>query len=190
MRKLDLKSILENYEQALCDKTFCYELNDKWKVNLAFYREDFCHLAGLQHVYKKSKRYLGANGYRLIVEGKVTINALKAHNEKGFNYIKGKLGFFDSIYELLINGKAIKFYADRANPRTIISADFIIYHENKEVLLHLFMRRENEKSNQYAPTSFIVKSPNDPNYHQYIKGQENKTITKFTIVESVMLGQK
>jgi len=184
MDKLNLKTILNNYELALCDKTFSYELNGKWNINLIFYREHFCHLAGLQYVYNRDKRYLGANGYRLIAEDKLTIDSIRKHNEKGFNYIKGKLEFFDKIYDLLISGSAIKFYADRAKPRTIIVADFLFYHNNKEMLLHLFIRKENERSEQFAPVSFIVKSPNDKNYQQYIMEQENKTITKFEILDN------
>jgi len=186
MGKLNLKSILSTYERTLCDKTFTYELNGKWNINLIFYREHFCHLAGLQYVYGRDKRFLGANGYRRIAENKLTIDSIRNHNEKGFNYIKGKLEFFDKIYDLLINGSAIKFYADRAKPHTIIVADFLFYHKDKEMLLHLFMRRENEKTEQFAPVSFIVKSPNDKSYQQYIMGQERKTITKFEVLDNNM----
>ena len=179
MSKLNLKSILQNYEQVLCGKTFFYELNNKWEVNLVFHKEDFCHLIGLQHVYGKDKRYLGANGYRSIIGEKITIDSLVKHNKKGFNYIKKRLEFFDKIYELLTTGNIVKFYADRVKPRTTIVADFLVQHGRKEVLVYLFMRREN--GSQFSPVSFIVKSQKDTYPNQYVAGQENKVITKFLI---------
>ena len=72
MSKFILKSIFQDYKQRLCGKTFLYELNNKWEVNLVFHKEDFCHLIGLQHVYGKDKRYLGANGYRSLLKVKKT----------------------------------------------------------------------------------------------------------------------
>ena len=83
MGKLNLKSMLQNYERTLCDKIFCYELNDRQNIKLIFYRENFCHLAGLHHVYDENKRYLGAKGYDLIVKEKLTIGALKNTTPKG-----------------------------------------------------------------------------------------------------------
>ena len=64
-----------------------------------------------------------------------------------------------------------------------IVADFVIYHNKKEYILHLFLRQENSKTNQYSPISFIVKSENDDNKEQYIVGQEYKKITDFKIIE-------
>jgi hypothetical protein len=184
MRRLHLKSMLQNYEQTLCNKEFHYELNGKIKINLTFYIEDFCHLVGLQHVYGKDKRYLGSSGYHLIMNDVVTIDSIMKHNEKGFNFIKSKLEHFDSMRQLLSNGKVVKFSADRVNPKTIIAADFLIYHDGKEVLLHLFMRRESDKTDNFAPVSFIVISVKDKNMNQYISRQEKKTVTNFQVVEN------
>lgn len=64
-----------------------------------------------------------------------------------------------------------------------IVADFVIYHNKKEYILHLFLRQENNKTNRYSPISFIVKSENDDNKEQYIVGQEYKKITDFKIIE-------
>lgn len=133
-------------------------------------------------MYGKDKRYLGANGYRSVVDEKITIDSLIKHNKKGFNYIKKRLAFFDKIYELLTTGKVVKFYADRVKPRTTIVADFLVQDGRKEVVLHLFMRREN--GSQFSPISFIVKSQNDKYPNQYIVGQETKAITKFSIIEN------
>ena len=80
-----LKSILKNYEQELCDKVFKYELNNKFLIDLVFLKENFCHLLGLQHLYKNDNRYLGISGYQLIVNEEITIKSMKNHNEKGYN---------------------------------------------------------------------------------------------------------
>ena len=59
----DLNNILEVYETELCNRIFKYQLNNKIDVEIIFYKENFCHLLGLQHVYGKNKKYLGINGY-------------------------------------------------------------------------------------------------------------------------------
>ena len=64
-----------------------------------------------------------------------------------------------------------------------IIADFVIFYNKKEYILHLFLRQENSKTNQYSPISFIVKSENDDNKEQYIVEQEYKKITDFKIIE-------
>jgi hypothetical protein len=172
MSKFILKSILQDYEQGLCGKTFFYELNSKWDVNLVFHKEDFCHLIGLQYVYGKDKRYLGANGYRSIIEEKITVDSLIKHNKKGFNYIKKRLEFFCKIYELLTTGNVVKFYADRVRPRTTVVADFLVQDGHKEVVLHLFMRRES--GSQFSPVSFIVKSQKDKSLTDILLGRSIK----------------
>ena len=183
MDKVDLKYLLQNYEQKLCNKTFRYELNKKTIIDLIFYKENFCHLMGIHHVFDNDKRYLGINGYKLITESKITTDSLKKHNENNFNFIKDKLEYFDKLYEVVTNGNIAKFYIDKVKPYSIIMANFVIYHEDNEILLHLFLRRENGNTNQYAPVSFIVKTPNDRNFNQFISGQEYKNITKFEILE-------
>jgi hypothetical protein len=60
---LNLKSVLNDYKEKLCNKIFRYELNGKLFVNVRFYVESFCHLAGLHYVYENDKRYLGAKHY-------------------------------------------------------------------------------------------------------------------------------
>ena len=100
MSQLSLKTILVNYEQLLCRKHFIYELDNEWSAKLAFYVEDFCHLIGLHHVYVGDKRFLGINGYNLIMSNALTINSLIQHNKKGYNYIKDKIFFFDSLVSL------------------------------------------------------------------------------------------
>ena len=70
----DLNNILEVYETELCNRIFKYQLNNKIDVEIIFYKENFCHLLGLQHVYGKNKKYLGINGYDKIKSSKLRQN--------------------------------------------------------------------------------------------------------------------
>lgn len=84
---------------------------------------------------------------------------------------------------MLKEGKFIKFYQYRTRPLSSIIANFVIYQDRKEYILHLFLRQESNNTRQYSPVSFIVKSKNDKNKEQYIIGQECKKITSFEVVE-------
>lgn len=182
-REKDLKELLEYYEQNLCHKIFKYELNNKINIEVSFYIEELCHLLGIQHIYGNDKRYLGRRGYNLIKTEKLKRANLKKHNDAEYKKIKLKLQHFDEIEELLCSGTFLKFYQERVKPRTKIRADFLIYRDKKEYLLHLFLVKENNRTDEYTPISFIVKSVKDDNKEQYIKNQEYKKITAFEIIK-------
>ena len=184
MPKINLKLLLENYSNNLCNKIFKYTVLNRTKnkddnVIIRFYNENLCHLLGLQHVYDKSTKYLGESGYNLIKEEKLTVNSLKQHNAKGYNYIKIKLKHFDEIYDIMTNGVLIRFKPELVYPRTIITADFLLIKDNATYILHLFLRKEYENSDNYAPVSFVVHTDKDDHYRQYINHPEYKRITSF-----------
>ena len=110
-------------------------------------------------------------------------NDLKKHNKLEYNKLEIKLDHFDEMPSMMKNGKFIKFYQYRTKPLSTIGADFVIYQDKKEYILHLFLRQESSRTNQYSPVSFVVKSENDKNKEQYIVGQEHKKITGFEIIE-------
>lgn len=181
----ELNELLDIYEMELCNRIFKYQLNNKIDIEIVFYIENFCHLLGLQHVYEKNKKYLGINGYNKIKNCQLKRSDLKKHNKAEYNKLEIKLNHFDEISSMLRDGKFIKFYQYRTKPLSMIVADFVIYQDKKEYILHLFLRQENRKTNQYSPVSFIVKSDNDNNKEQFIVGQEYKKITSFEIIETV-----
>lgn len=78
----DLADLLENYENNLCNKIFRYQLNQKIDIDIVFYLENFCHLLGIQHVYGKDKKYLGAKGYNKVKNKELCRKDLKSHNKK------------------------------------------------------------------------------------------------------------
>ena len=42
----ELKDLLIEYEQNLCDKLFVLVLSNKKEINFRFFRENLCHLMG------------------------------------------------------------------------------------------------------------------------------------------------
>lgn len=184
MPKVDLQELLTEYENNLCNKLFRYELSNNNKVEVIFYKEQFCHLLGLQYIYNHDKHYLGKNGYDKIKAGTITTDSLITHNKKQYNYIKDRLYYFNEISELMLSGQLIRFYQDRTNPKTQITAEYLIIKDNKTYTLHLFLRKEgiSESNDQYAPVSFIIKSEKDDKKRQYIDRQEFKTIISREVI--------
>lgn len=183
MGKIDLKELLENYTDTLCDKTFKYTIRNKTKntdeiIKIRFYRENLCHLLGLQHVYTASpKTHLGAAGYKMIDEKKLTVKSLKKHNEKAYGFIKFKLSHFNEIYDILTNGELIVYDEVKTFPKSSIKADFLLYRDSVTYILHLFLIQEYD--NYYVPKSFVVQSRNDKYPDKYIKNQIHKSIIDF-----------
>ncbi len=183
MGKISLKHLLEHYTLTLCDRTFKYTIHNKTKnsdetIKIHFYRENLCHLLGLQHIYDDApKNYLGAAGYKLIKEEKLTIKSLKKHNEKAYSFIKLKLSHFNEIHDILTNGKLIVFDENKSHPKSIIKADFLLYKDEVTYILHLFLIQEYD--NYFVPKSFVVQSKNDKFSDKYIKNQIHKTIVNF-----------
>lgn len=177
--KIIIKDIFSEYENSLCDRVFAFELENGQNFNVAFFREQFCHLAGFQHVYgQNSKMFLGKNGCARIKSGKITAEKMKQYNKSGYNQIKERLKHFCLIPEIMENGYLLKFYQDRVKPRTKIQADFVLYTDRQACIVHLFLRKEtlSEKNCLYAPVSFVVKSADDDTAKQFIQNQEYKKI--------------
>ena len=183
MSKIDLQELLKEYESNLCDRIFRYETSDGYIMEVSFYREQFCHLIGLQHIYDNDRRYLGAKGYNKIVSGNLTVNSLKNHDKKSFETGKERLMYFGEINELMAHGEVIGFDVTKVQPRTRIQADFIIFKNDTAHILHLFLRKENSKSDIYAPVSYVVKSLNDKAAKQYISNQKYKKIVKRSVIK-------
>ncbi len=185
MAEVDLKELLSEYEKNLCDKTFRYELANGTVIDVVFYQEQFCHLLGIQHIFNEKKYdYIGKKGYEKIKNDDLTVKSLKSHNKNKFYSIKERLRNFDKLYQLILDGDLIKFYSDRTRPPTTISADFVIYHEETEHILHLFLRKESANSNIFAPVSFVIKSHNDKTPKQFINFQEYKKIVKREVISN------
>lgn len=182
MEKVNLQELQKKYESELCDRSFVFELENNKNIEIVFFREQFCHLLGIQYIFEHDRRFIGRQGYNKILNGDITSESLQKHNSKQFSFIKERLQNFNKIKNIVTTGELIKFYPERAKPKTKIAADFIIFQNEEAHILHLFLRQERQNSNVYAPVSFVIKSLNDKSKHQFIDNQEYKKIIKRTII--------
>ena len=170
----DLQTILNYYEQNLCDREFHYTLTNCLVLKIIFYREAFCHLLGIQHI-TDNRRYIGRSGYEQIKSGKLTARRLRNINRIGFSNAKPRMEHFMHIGHLMEHGDVFRFYPERSES-TRIRASFLIHEENHGLYLHLFLARESLKTNIYAPMSYIVLTERDDNPRLYTTGQEYKKV--------------
>ncbi len=172
MSNIDFGSLLNLYEGQLCDRTFYFELANGQTIRVVFFREQFCHLMGIQHIYENDRRYIGKSGFEKVKNGTLTAQRAKKYNRSGYDKIKERLLCLPEMPDLMLQGNLIKFDVDKTKPHSKIDADFVVYHEDKKHLLHLFLREEKDESEYYAPVSFVVKTMNDQQLRQFIDGQK------------------
>lgn len=182
MKRPELKDLANYYDSELCGNCFRYKVKNHSDIQVNFYRENLCHLLGIQHITHKRK-YLGASGYDMIHEGKLTTEKLILYDKKKYNFIKSRMEHFTEIRDLLQCPKLYKFYQERVYPPTRIQADFVFHEDKCKYRLHLFVTKEtmNNENLDYSPDSFVVKSVSDPNANQYIDRQEYKCIEQVII---------
>lgn len=171
MQDVNLKQLLINYTNNLCDKLFIFTLPKNKKVTVAFFRESLCHLMGLQHVFNYDTRYLGGKGYEKIQEESLTVETLKKHNKKQYGFIKERLRHFDEIIDVLRYGEMICFIEEKVKGGTYIKADFVIYNDKEKYILHLFLRKE-LNTDIYTPVSYVVQTENDKDVNKFLDGQK------------------
>lgn len=174
---MTLQQILSEYVATLCNKRFVYELIGGQIIKVTFYKEHLCHLLGIQHVYN-DKKYIGAAGFQRILDGDLTIKDMRNHDQKQYNFVKEKISHFHELEQLMLNCSCFRFYSDRCDPRTSISADFLLHKDNTEYMLHLFLRREQIGKDLFSPVSFVVKNGGDKAYDQFVKRQEYKQVIR------------
>ena len=103
----ELNQLLDIYEKELCNHIFKYQLNYKIDIEIAFYKENFCHLLGLQHIYGKNRKYLGINGYDKIKKNQLKRSDLKKHNKAEYNKLQIRLDYFDEISDMLEQSRCL-----------------------------------------------------------------------------------
>lgn len=122
-------------------------------VKIMLFRESLCHLMGLQHIFNNDVKYLGGKGYKKIQEESITVETLKKHNKKQYNFIKERLRHFDKIIDVLRYGKMICFNEEKVKSNTYIKADFIIYDKKRRIYF-AFIFKERVKY-RYVYTNII-----------------------------------
>lgn len=164
---INLQELLKIYTETLCDKTFNLEIKKDKSIKIVFFRESMCHLMGLQYVFGKNKHFLGAKGYEKIKQGEITEQGLKRHNRKGFNYIKGRLTYFDEIISVVNDGIIYEF-TDKDSYSSRINATLILNKDNTSYELNLFVVKDSgSECNIYTPVSFFPIFSGDKDYKRF-----------------------
>lgn len=155
MQEVNLKCLLQNYRDNLCNRIFVFVLSENEEFKIRFFDESACHLIGIQHVFGNDKWYLGARGCRKIDNESININRLKLHNKKGFNFIKERLEHFDEIIDILKNGELFRYMPEKVNGGTLIRAEFLMNKNNQSYILHLFLTKE-KNTDIYTPICYNI----------------------------------
>jgi hypothetical protein len=186
---ISLQEIQKFYAERLENRIFQYTLRGGQVIELVFYKENLCHLLGIQHIIPSNKEYIGIRGYRKIESGVLTTDFLRKHNENQYRQMRGRIGKFMEVANLLLNGSVYRFYFLRQK-ESKIRADYIVYWHNMESKLYsnLFLARERsllsdaKKSNAYTAISYTVMKEKD-DHDMYIRNQEYKEVEKFQIIK-------
>lgn len=166
LKDITLKELQEYYDSTLVGKTFRYTLRPHKKtetkvIEVKFFTENLPHLLGIQKVVPKNieNTYKGEKGYQGILTGAINLDKLRGFDaqrkkgEKIIPLIETRLTHFCLMEELLLNCQVVKFLATGST----LNSDFILYHDELGVRLHLGVIQEQDGKNIYVPETFFVK---------------------------------
>ncbi|MDR3598494.1 PBECR4 domain-containing protein [Clostridium sp.] len=183
----NLKLIQEFHDEFLGKYIFIYKLNNSLELKIRFYTENLPHLLGIQKVVKDNKvkkLYQGKNGYDGISDGRITIDLLKKldnqlkNEDKQLAAITSKITCFHLIPKLLDECSIVKFYPERVKGRCTLRSEFILFHEELGLKLHLGVLKDTDNSTIYVPETFIVKGSRDRDKNRLTEKQEFKSIVE------------
>lgn len=187
LKDCNLKLIQEFHDELLGKYLFMYKLNNGLELKIRFYTENLPHLIGIQKVIKDKKikkLYQGKQGYDGIFHGRITIDTLKnldnqlKDEDKQLASITSKITCFHLIPKLLDECSVVKFYPERAKGRCTLRSEFILFHEELGLKLHLGVLNDTDNSTIYVPETFIVKGPRDRDRNRFTEKQEFKSIVE------------
>ena len=186
---ISLQEIQKFYAEKLENRIFQYTLRGGQVIELAFYKENLCHLLGIQHVISGNKEYIGIRGYRKIESGVLTADLLRKHNENQYRQMRIRIAKFMEVANLLVNGSIYRFYFLRQKDSKI-RADYIVYWHNidSKIYCNLFLAKKRtllvdaKKSNGYTAISYTVLKEKD-DHDMYIRNQEYKEVENFQIIK-------
>lgn len=185
LEECSLKLIQEFHDEIIAKYIYVYKLKNGTELRIRFYKENLPHLLGIHKVVKDKKLrklYQGENGYNRIVSGDIDIqdlknkdNQLKDH-EKKLGEITPKITCFHLIPKLLEECTIVKFYPERVRGNCTLKSEFILFHEELGIKLHLGVLKDTINSTVYVPETFIPKSARARDKNRYTEGQEFKAI--------------
>lgn len=186
--KLDecnLKLLQEFHDEFLGKYIFVYKLSNGLELKIRFYTENLPHLLGIHKVVKDKqlrKSYQGEKGYKGIIDKRITIDNLKQldnqlkDKDKQLAAITSKITCFHLMPKLLDECNIVKFYPERVRGTCTLKSEFILFHEQLGVKLHLGVLKDTDNSIVYVPETFIVKGPRDRDRNRLTDRQEFKSV--------------
>ncbi len=170
LKDLTLKEIQEYHDSVLLGKTYRYTVRqhkkkETFQIDIRFFKENLPHLLGIQKVAPpySSRAYKGKDGYDGIANETITLDKLynfdaqRKDRDKKLPFIESRLTHFFLMEELLLNCKIVKFSAENVDGFCEINSEFILYHDDLGVRLHLGVVQEQDDKNLYSPETFIVR---------------------------------
>jgi len=185
---ISLQEIQQFYIDNLENRIFRYKLRGGQVIDLAFHKENLCHLLGIQHIFPKNKEFVGIRGYKKIQDGTLTIATMRKYNATQYRQMRNRIEKFMEVAHLLVSGSIYKFYFMRQKESNI-RADFIIYWHNEEHGLYsnLFLAKEcslilaDKDDRAYIAISYTVMKEKD-DHDKYIRDKEYKEVEAFQII--------
>lgn len=197
LNNISLKIIQEFFCENLINKSFKYkikllETKEEHELDIRFFTENLPHLLGIQKLanYNQKYRYTGKRGYLGIQEEAITIKSLKdldkglrtkGKSQRVFPQIESRITHFHLIHKLMNECEMVRFDNKKVEDKCVIKSDFILYHEDLGVKLHLGVIKEQHDKTYYVPVTFIVKSLKDRHKDRLTIGQEYATIVERSI---------
>ena len=165
---ISLQEIQQFYIDNLENRIFRYKLRGGQVIDLAFHKENLCHLLGIQHIFPKNKEFVGIRGYKKIQDGTLTIATMRKYNATQYRQMRNRIEKFMEVAHLLVSGSIYKFYFMRQKESNI-RADFIdgyrIDRDAEEQLEMLVMKEKDD-------------------HDKYIRDKEYKEVEAFQIITS------
>lgn len=152
---IDIKTILEFYNEYLLPYKFMYHLQDGLCIKLQFHKSNFCHLLGLHYIESKTTKhdpYERTNGYNKIMREGLSMQKLESINKFQYCYNKNRILYFPFILQLLQNPNVIEFDKTKISKCTV-QCDIILYDEYHNVNIHLGI---SGNTKYFYPVTFLV----------------------------------
>jgi len=178
---IELKTILDFYEDYLMSKIFVYHLDNDVCIKLKFHKSNFCHLLGLHYITSPNTnhiRYEGNFGYNKIKKDGLSFETLESINKHEYELNKNRIIYFPFVYQLLQNPNAIDFDKTKIG-KCNVDCKIMFYDEYHNVNIHLGIRGNTE---YFFPVTFLVELiGNTYKGDKFIQKQKTRKVYKVDI---------
>ncbi|MFD0591030.1 PBECR4 domain-containing protein [Paenibacillus sp. GCM10027627] len=187
--QISLELLRQFYEIHLEPFTFVFELEDGQKISLDFKKEEFCHLVGIQKLavnfvaVKDRYKYFGAEGYKNIQNGTITLKGLRnSKTKKHFSLIKDKLVFFYLIPSI-VNSPKIMLDFVAAPQGSKIQCKLLAYNSTADVYVHLGIDEDKVAGRHFPRTFFTERVNQSSDGTKFLKGQKPLNVVNTEVID-------